>query len=691
MGMFDDLIPAQQANPAGGGMFDDLIPSFDAGRFDTRQEGAPDVSAIMKPGMQRAAEAHPAAPMGVGQALGRGAAQGATLGLADELSGAAAASPIPGNMQVGPIPNAVDAIAGGARLLAEKVAPSWFGTGGGQAYDAKLEEQRALNRKAEEDAPWTYLGGQVAGGIALPFGAAGQAATRGQALVQGAKAGGALGAAYGFGQGEGFEDRATKAATGGALGAVAGGALGAAFGKAAPAAGQRAGQEVVEAAERIGVPVPRAIASDSTAIQRSAQGVRNVPFAGEPMVRATTEMVEGLGRAADDVTGALGSGDRLSAGNAASTAIKDWITGGSRKLVNRAYDDVEKAIAPNVVTPLDATRKVAADIMASRSNSMIQGESRALAEITPALQSQGLNYAGIKGLRTRIGEMLDNGILPDGMSGGELKRIYGALSDDLKSAAERAGGARGLALFERANRLNAAVAGRRESLAKIVGVNGDAPAEAVFDKLLRYAGQKGGADMQRLAQARRAIGDDWGEISSAVVSRLGRDAEGQFSPQRFVTDWGKLSEAGKSVLFSDRAHRQALDDIYKVSSRAAENFRKFGNPSGTAQNVTWAGVGAGMLAAPVTTISSVIGGNVASRVLAQPASAKSMANLSRVASLAARYPGAGAAKAITQASRQFAAEVGEKLGVSIDPAQIVRALAGPRAAPASDGQFNQEE
>src|SRR5690606_28764688 len=64
--------------------------------------------------------------MGMPQAFGRGAAQGGTLGLADEMSGAAAASPIPGNMQVSPIPNAIDTIAGGARLLAEKVAPSWF-------------------------------------------------------------------------------------------------------------------------------------------------------------------------------------------------------------------------------------------------------------------------------------------------------------------------------------------------------------------------------------------------------------------------------------------------------------------------------------------------------------------------------------------------------------------------------------
>ncbi|MFD2678173.1 hypothetical protein [Camelimonas lactis] len=77
--------------------------------------------------------------------------------------------------------------------------------------------------------------------------------------------------------------------------------------------------------------------------------------------------------------------------------------------------------------------------------------------------------------------MLDSGILPEGMSGGELKRIYGGLTDDLKTAAERAGGPRGKALFERANNLYSAVSGRREALAKIVGSKGDAPAEAVFD------------------------------------------------------------------------------------------------------------------------------------------------------------------------------------------------------------------
>src|SRR5690606_16279826 len=152
--------------------------TFDAGRFNQNPDGATDAkdAPALQAGLEKAAQAHPAAPMGMGQALGRGAAQGATLGLADEMSGAAAASPIPGHMQVGPIPNAVDTIAGGVRLLAEKVAPSWFGAGGGETYDAKLAEQRALNAKAERDAPVSYIVGQVGGGAVLPLGAAGQAA-----------------------------------------------------------------------------------------------------------------------------------------------------------------------------------------------------------------------------------------------------------------------------------------------------------------------------------------------------------------------------------------------------------------------------------------------------------------------------------------------------------------------------------
>lgn len=636
-------------------------------------------------------------PVGVMEAAGRGMAQGATFGFADEMNASAAASPLPGAQQWPrlAVPNALHSIAGGMRMLAEKVAPGYFGDEGSRAYETEAIRRREELSQAREQQPVAAYGGEIIGGLAVPLGATGQAATRGQAALQGAKVGAVGGALYGAGQGEDLSSRASGAATGAVVGATLGAPLGAIVGPGTGAAQQAAvpmGQDVAAAAERIGVPVPKAIATDSVALQRAAQGARNVPFAGDPLVKATDNMVQGLGRAADDVASGLGSGDRAQAGATASGAIKDWITGKSKAAVNKAYDEVDKVVDPAIRTPLSATQQTVANILARRQNANIQGDSKAVNEVLAAVQNpQGLNFAGIKDLRTRIGEFTKGGVLPADMSGSELKSIYGALSDDLRNAAEVAGGPRGKQIFERANAFNAAVSKRREELAKIIGKDGNAPAEQVFDTLVRFAGEKGGADIGRLAKARNAIGGDWDEVMSGVVARLGRDAEGNFTPDRFVTAWGNLSPSGKSVLFSNSAHRAALEDIAMISSKSKDLYKKFGNPSGTAQNAGFAALGAGLLAEPVSTISAVVGGNVVSRMLAQPATASSMARWSRVYQAAVTKPTAATAASLQVATRNLAATMGDQLGVKVLPQEILRALSGPRMAPASDGQPQQEE
>lgn len=627
------------------------------------------------------AQRETAAPVSAVEAAGRGISQGVTFGFADELRGLTEAGGTGPNE-----PASLGGVLKGAygMLTGDPEAQ--------RAYERATIARREELAQARQQQPVAAYGGEIAGGIAVPVGAMGQAATRGQAALQGARAGAVGGALYGAGQGEDLQGRVTGAATGAAVGGALGGAIGGAIGpRVTQAPGMSSGDEVVAASERLGVPVPRAVATDSMAVQRAAAGARNVPFAGDPLVKAAESTIQGLGQKADEVASAMGGADRLGAGSTASGGIRDWITGKSAALVSKAYDDVEKAVNPNIRTDLASTRNVMSDILARRQNAQMAGDSRAVAEVAGAVQSpNGLNFQGIKDLRTSIGERLKSGILPDGMDGGELKRIYGALSDDLKNAAEAAGGQRGKQLFERANALNAAVAKRREELAKIVGAKGDASPEQVFDRLLSFASEKGGANANLLAKARNAIGQDWEEVASGIVSRLGRDAEGNFTPDRFVTAWGKLSPQGKSVLFGSSGHRAALEDIATISSRFKE-LNKFANPSGTAQNATFAATGAGLIADPVTTIATVVGGNVLSRILAQPATASSMARWSRVYQAAVTKPSAATAATLQVATRNLSATIGDKLGVSVAPEQIIRAISGPRMSPASNGEADQEK
>jgi hypothetical protein len=447
--------------------------------------------------------------------------------------------------------------------------------------------------------------------------------------------------------------------------------------------------EVVEAADRLGVDVPRAVASDSRLMQPAGRMVQNVPLAGEPMRKAAEGTIAGLGTKADEVAQGLGSGTVQGAGDTARTAIKDWITGESKVKVDKAYDVVDKLVNPSVRTPLSATQRMAATIDAERANAALPEGGKAVGAVLDAIQRPGgLNYEGIKKLRTSVGEMLNGGILPEGMSQGELKRIYGALSDDLGAAVKNAGGARAEAAWERANTFNRLVAERREQLAKIVGVDGNAPAEKVFDVLAAKAGSTARADIESLAKARKVMSSgEWNEFASGVVGRLGRDAEGNFSPDRFVTAYGKLTPVGKSLLLRSGGRgdlAQHLDDIATVSSRF-KDLQKYANPSGTAQNMTFTGiVGAGYLA-PMETIAAVVGANVLARVLAQPATAASAARLGRTQLKLVTNPSPANLAAYTVASRNFATTL-ESVGVPANSNDFLKAIQGPVRGAAEEEQ-----
>ncbi|HET9554351.1 MAG TPA: hypothetical protein VFP50_15420 [Anaeromyxobacteraceae bacterium] len=194
------------------------------------------------------------------EALGRGAAQGATMGFGDELQGAIQTlgdSSTPWYLR-SPLAALADATSGvsaaqleGARQVdAERAAAE----GPGARLRRKLAEYRSSrdsarreDQTAREAHPLAYLGGMVGGGAATaPLLPGGAAKTAGQAAVQGAK----LGAAAGLG-GSGAD--LTEGEVGQALGDTAlGGALGAAVGagtyylpKLVPAALQK-GSELLD-------------------------------------------------------------------------------------------------------------------------------------------------------------------------------------------------------------------------------------------------------------------------------------------------------------------------------------------------------------------------------------------------------------------------------------------------------------
>jgi hypothetical protein len=419
--------------------------------------------------------------------------------------------------------------------------------------------------------------------------------------------------------------------------------------------------EAVAAASRLpggGVTLPGYIATESTVMPQGAAALKNVPWGGQPIVRSAEKLTADLGRAAGEIAPAVTS---EAAGGRASSGLRSFIETRSQKPVSEAYKAVDDLINPEVRVPLTNTAELVKEMRTTRANARIPGSSKAvdlvsgavrspLDDVPPELmagivrrnpelaQPPGMNYAGIKDLRTYLRSKTPQQLITEGIDPTEAKRILGALTKDLGNVV-RQSSPEAFGAWQEANALASRTARERQALARTVGVKGDAPSEQVFERLATYAKSKAGADLNRLRLAKRAMGPEaWNEVGSALINRLGKAApDTPFSPDRFVTAWGNMSGAAKQELFSGQ-QAAALNDLFIVSNHVKERITKFGNPSGTARGMTgntiFGVLGGGALwAEPVSVITSIVGMRLAAEAMSRPAIVRAATQVSR-ASLA---------------------------------------------------------
>lgn len=413
------------------------------------------------------------------------------------------------------------------------------------------------------------------------------------------------------------------------------------------------GQTVAKAAQDLGVTLPRAVTSDSMIANQLGKTVANVPVIGNPLRKASNQAIKELDDAAKGTQDVLGSGDRVLAGDRIRTGLRDFSASMDKKI-----EDMETALSatmqPDKISPLTNTRQLASQIQKERHQNANTGRSKALSEVEEALSREGMTFEGLRGLRTKIRNLRD--VNPDALTTSdfekaELSRLYGALTEDLKLAAQNAGGKKALDEFNSVVAAEASIAKDREALQRVLGRN--MSDEAVSDKLFRMAGDKSTANINDLLKVKNAVSDEaWDELGSSVMARMGRDAEGRFTPDRFVTSWGHLSDSGKSLLF-DGPTRKSLDDIAAVSSRF-KKLNEYGNPSGTGQTLLTGILGSAAYMDPITVISGAIPGYVTAKVLASPKNAKAVADYAKAYELAAKAPGQTAQNHLAAKSRALA-------------------------------------
>lgn len=418
--------------------------------------------------------------------------------------------------------------------------------------------------------------------------------------------------------------------------------------------------ETVQAAERLGVQIPAAAASESSLVPRVAGALKEVPVAGYPLAAGSQRALTQLENAVDNFVQQLGSGRAADAGDLVRQSTEAWVRGNggvSGQILDRLYKPVDNLVSPLYYQPLNATTQAVVDIMSRRSQARIGGTSKAVDEVMAAVQNpSGINYPGLKDLRTYVGNLMGdkNRLVAQNIDAGEMKRIYGALSDDLKSVVQNAGGPDALKAFERANNTARLVTNRRAELQRLLGVTADASAEQIIQRVADMAsGKAAKGNLERLEMLKKSIPrDTWNEMSSAIINKMGRAAEdAPFSGTRFVTAYESMSDKGRQVLFGSTPWvRQSVDDIYQVS-QAHKRLMSFGNPSGTGRVATLLGSAAGLAKDPISTIGSMIGGAALAQLLATPVGARSVTAWGRAYEAALALPSPGNLNRLDAATR----------------------------------------
>ncbi len=338
--------------------------------------------------------------------------------------------------------------------------------------------------------------------------------------------------------------------------------------------------EVIEAGKRIDVPIMRALVGNRVE-QGLAGGLSAIPYAGTPVVNAFERGRQALGDAAARTVAGLGAtGTELVGGNARN-AMVNWVGKQTVEDLNKLYGALGKKLKPGVTRPLEATRQQVAKIRSEMAGATSTTPQPAIDIVDEAIQRPGgLSFNGLLKLRSDVISRLDAAkISPEaGTDMGALKRLKVALSKDLKATVEKAGGPTALAEFKQVNDTARRVIKERKSIEKIVGAKGDAGEGAVVNRISQMASTQG-QHLDRLRVAKKAVGEKaWNDLAAEISNRMGIDTStGQWSHNRFMSAYGKLSDGGKQELFGPT--KTMFDDIATVSSKLRD-LEKLGSFSG---------------------------------------------------------------------------------------------------------------
>jgi hypothetical protein len=405
----------------------------------------------------------------------------------------------------------------------------------------------------------------------------------------------------------------------------------------------------MKAAQEAGVELP--LAGDATGragIQKAQTALRDAPGSSGIIREAEDRTVNSFDAAMERETAKLGATSKEGAGS----VIQGGLEGARERFQansNFLYDRLYAVVPKTTPVRLDNTKAVLDEVASEMPDAEEWAKtlmSQTFAKQRDALSGkETVNWQTIRRARTEIGKKLTDPTFLTDETRANWKRLYGALSDDLRGAAESAGA---LNEFEVANSFYAQGVAKLEAAAKGLTAKGITP-ETVFNVAMGEA-RSGGT---RLAQLREALApEEWDVLAGTALREMGMQTPGaagavrQFSPATFLTNWNRMSASAKFQLFGGKRYTELrhnlnnlaeVADAIKSTARNANNSRTAGTSAfmQMLQGVTGSlgGVGGfvsgGTPGAMVGAVGGVAGpmitANLSARLLTNPAFVKWLA------------------------------------------------------------------
>ena len=359
-------------------------------------------------------------------------------------------------------------------------------------------------------------------------------------------------------------------------------------------------KELTKKAASLGLKIPTiGLATQSPTVQFIEKVMINSPLGVGAFTKKVKEFNDGVSNAVKII------GNKYGSGNVEKDIIGKRLLGGVqdyaekvRKETDRLYGKLDEVFPNRVNTPnLQIVQDELKDDLAEGG---IKSAITPVLNIVSDLQKASKNKEGLTILtlhkrRSELLSMLRN-TKSEGMNNEvirtSIKKAIDAIESDMKSGIEAVGSKKALKAYEDASKYVRETKGElKGSLTDILDFGDSEKFDRIFNLAIGPSALSGGGEkIKKILKNLKP--EDKNELASSILFRLGvKNPDGTlleegFSPNTFITNWGKISKSAKDEIFGNTGLRKNIDDLSDIlksylSGQKYENFSRTGNSIGT--------------------------------------------------------------------------------------------------------------